>query len=199
MGGVILNVDGTSPLLEIAKYYNKKPLYLRSDYQRFIKTIRIGSEAMPMFEFFSDKYKKPVPENINDIMCEGIKAAKLHNNLVNYVLSLKKKGLRILILSNSIVQHSDWIRSNGWYDYFDKVYLSHEIGLSKPDQQAYTHLIEKEKITPFETIFVDDLLENIETADRLGFNTILSISEQQVIDNLERLLHSRLTLAGKKS
>mgnify|MGYP000005098077 CR=1 FL=1 len=188
MGGVVLEIKGTSPLSAIAQYYGQEPDVLKEDYHRFIAKIRIGAKAEPMFKCFSDKFAKPVPLNIPEIMTTGIKTAKLNEGLVNYLLNLKRQGLKLLVLSNSIVYHSNWIHSNGWYDYFDKVYLSQEIKLAKPDPRAFTYVIEAERVKPAEAVFVDDLQENLDTANRLGFKTVLAVSEQQVVQDLEELL-----------
>ena len=54
--------------------------------------------------------------------------------------------------------------------YFKKVFYSHEIGYSKPNSEAWQTVIDQAKILPSETLFIDDLKENIEGARRLGFH-----------------------------
>jgi len=188
MGGVILDIKGTSPLSAIAQYYGQEPDVLKDDYYRFIANMRVGGEVEQMFEYFSDKFAKPLPVNIPEIMTKGIKTTKLNENLVSYLLNLKRQEIKLLVLSNSILYHSNWIRLKGWYDYFDRVYLSQEIKLAKPDPRAFTYVIQAERVKPAEAVFVDDLQENIDTANKLGFKTVLAVSEQQVIQDLEDLL-----------
>jgi len=60
--------------------------------------------------------------------------------------------------------------------------------LAKPDPRAFTYVIQAERVKPAEAVFVDDLQENIDTANKLGFKTVLAVSEQQVIQDLEDLL-----------
>lgn len=190
MGGVIHSVDGTSPLFDIAKYYDVTPELISDDYHRFIEKIRIGSEVEPMFKFFSNEFRRPIPKNIPDIMSKGIKSAKLNHELIKYLSDLRNQGIRLLVLSNSITFHSSWIRNVGWYDYFDHVYLSQEIVLAKPDERAFTYVIDKERLNPSQSVFIDDLQVNIEVAKELGLKTILAITEQQIIKNLQDLLHA---------
>lgn len=187
MGGVIHNIENTSPLLDIAIYYGQNPQTLKDDYSKYVAKIRLGGEAKPMFQFFSQKFNKAIPKDISSIMSKGIKTTQINQNLVNYLVKLKKQGIKLFVLSNTIADHSDWIRQNGWYDYFDNVFLSHEIKLTKPDPRSFEHVIEEEKLNTAEVIYIDDLAENIEVANSLGLITILAESENHVIRDLDKL------------
>jgi putative hydrolase of the HAD superfamily len=56
-----------------------------------------------------------------------------------------------------------------FYEYFDKVFLSNEVGERKPDTSFYEHLMANAELTPDKTVFIDDLEENVATACRLGW------------------------------
>jgi epoxide hydrolase-like predicted phosphatase len=56
---------------------------------------------------------------------------------------------------------------------FDKLFLSYEMGMWKPDAEIYHHVLKKIKLQPNETLFLDDNLHNIESAKKLGMHTIL--------------------------
>jgi putative hydrolase of the HAD superfamily len=58
-------------------------------------------------------------------------------------------------------------------DYFDKVYYSHQLGLRKPDKDIYELVIKENALVPSQTLFIDDSIQNIETAKQLGLQTIL--------------------------
>jgi len=51
---------------------------------------------------------------------------------------------------------------------FDKVFHSNEIGYRKPNPESFWEIIRLSGITPIETIFVDDLLSNVEAAIACG-------------------------------
>lgn len=51
---------------------------------------------------------------------------------------------------------------------FDKVYYSHEIGLRKPDTEAYFKVLRDAGIKAGETLFIDDLSANIQGAKEAG-------------------------------
>jgi putative hydrolase of the HAD superfamily len=52
--------------------------------------------------------------------------------------------------------------------YFDKIYLSCDLGMSKPHPNIFKHLIEDSGIIPSETLFIDDSAANIATGKALG-------------------------------
>ncbi len=54
-------------------------------------------------------------------------------------------------------------------DFFDKCYLSYEIGYAKPDREIFDHIIEDSKMDPAETLFLDDGEANIIIGKELGF------------------------------
>ncbi len=54
---------------------------------------------------------------------------------------------------------------------FTKAYYSHQIGLRKPDAAIYNFVLANAGIAAAETIFIDDLLKNIEAATAAGLQT----------------------------
>ena len=55
--------------------------------------------------------------------------------------------------------------------YFIKTYYSNLIGLRKPDAEAYAFVLQDAKLVAAETLFIDDLVTNIEGAKILGIQT----------------------------
>lgn len=54
----------------------------------------------------------------------------------------------------------------------DKIFISSELGVAKPDQRIYEILADRINCEMNEILFVDDFIENIEAAEALGINTI---------------------------
>lgn len=67
-------------------------------------------------------------------------------------------------------------------DYFIKAHYSHELGLRKPYPASFTKLLEIEKLTASETLFIDDTAKNIEGAKQAGLHTILLLPPKTVLD-----------------
>ena len=55
---------------------------------------------------------------------------------------------------------------------FEKVYLSYELKLCKPDEKIYNFVLNDAGLKPEETLFIDDNFNNIQSASALGINTI---------------------------
>lgn len=95
-----------------------------------------------------------------------------------YILKLRE-DFNVYLLSNTnpIIQEY-WARTDRFSAdglpisaYFDKMYASYEIGVTKPDPAIFNFMIRDTGLLPQETLFVDDGLRNVETAKQLGFQT----------------------------
>ena len=76
----------------------------------------------------------------------------------------------MLILCNSDELHWDFLRGSfPIFARFDGYVVSHEAGLVKPDSAIYRHLATKFNSLTVESILIDDLRENVEAAENVGF------------------------------
>lgn len=93
---------------------------------------------------------------------------------IDLILSLRKK-YRVFLLSN--IYEKAWryavaeIEKHGVTvdDLFDKVFLSYEMNLAKPDPRIFIRVMEETGIIPEETLYFDDSQSNIKTGNELGF------------------------------
>ena len=92
---------------------------------------------------------------------------------------LRGEGYRLILLSNTNPFMMSWAMTKDFdggegslEDYFDALYLSYRLGVMKPDARFFQAVIENEHILPEESLFVDDGSRNVETARKLGFNTM---------------------------
>ena len=56
--------------------------------------------------------------------------------------------------------------------FFRKVYLSHEIRMRKPDAEAFQLILDEQELDPASTLFIDDSPQHIESAGKLGLQTL---------------------------
>ena len=56
--------------------------------------------------------------------------------------------------------------------FFDKVYMSHRVGLRKPDPAIFELVLRENRLTPQKTLFIDDSPQHITAASALGIQTI---------------------------
>lgn len=83
---------------------------------------------------------------------------------------------KLILLSNTNELHIDWVKKNiqvfeEFKACFDEFYLSHEIHFRKPDASIFKFVLKENHLNAVETLFVDDTLEHILTADQLGIHT----------------------------
>ena len=64
------------------------------------------------------------------------------------------------------------------------------MGVAKPDPKIYKIVLEKLALNPDETVFIDDFIENIEAARKLGMHGIHFQSKEQAIEELQALLNN---------
>ena len=67
-------------------------------------------------------------------------------------------------------------------DYFIKAYYSQNIGLRKPTVASYNFIIKEQQLNPTETLFIDDIKENVEAAKSLGWHTYHHNPKENLID-----------------
>ena len=90
-----------------------------------------------------------------------------------FLSRLKDLDIKISLLSNTNKLHFDYIKKLfNDFKIFDKIYLSYELNLAKPDKRIYEYVLNDLKIPASEIIFIDDTDENIKTALDLGFKAI---------------------------
>lgn len=98
-----------------------------------------------------------------------------------------KKRYRLSLLSNTDVMRFGFIkRKFPEIMIFDEYILSYEVGAMKPDPQIYEFALEKARAKAEECVFIDDIEENVEAAQKLGIRGILM--EPQT--NLENILQA---------
>ena len=75
-----------------------------------------------------------------------------------------------------------------FFGLFDGIVVSAAVRLVKPDPAIYEHLRDRFEIDFAESVFIDDLPRNIESARRLGLAAIQFRSPEQVREELATLL-----------
>lgn len=94
------------------------------------------------------------------------------------VIQYLKKEYSIYLLSNTNAIHIDALKKKigniKWEKFcnlFDKMYLSHKVGLRKPNAGIFEYILREQNLKPEEVFFIDDSPEHIEGANKLGIKT----------------------------
>ncbi len=88
----------------------------------------------------------------------------------------------LYVLSNTNVIHVKYFEPiANWPSYlFKKRYYSNEIHFRKPDLECFNFVVNDAKITPEDTVLLDDRIDNIENAKKAGWNAI-HVKEQSAL------------------
>ena len=95
------------------------------------------------------------------------------------VLEKLSEDYKLYLLSNTNTIHLKYFKTLFTKEtgkplldaYFIKAWYSNEVGLRKPGAAIFEFILQDENLTAEDTLFIDDTLINIETAQQLGFKT----------------------------
>lgn len=105
-------------------------------------------------------------------MLDDVPAYKL-----DLLMELRSK-YNTMLLSNTNEIHWLWAEKNSFAhnghqagDFFNKIYLSYELNMVKPNADIFEYVLQDAAIDPAETLFIDDAIPNCRTAEALGIRT----------------------------
>ena len=128
------------------------------------------------------------PENeqlIREVMNNWYEILTPMEDVVEILKKLKLMGYKIYFLSNFHMLAFEKISKK--YDFFisfDGGIVSYRENLLKPESEIYNTLSGRYDINPSESIFIDDTKENIISAEKLGFKTVLFTSSLNLKEKL---------------
>jgi len=103
------------------------------------------------------------------------RAEKENEEVIEIARQIKKKGMKIFILSNNFKERSNYYMGNFKFlkEIPDKIYFSWQTGFVKPNPEAFKNLLSENNLKPEECLYLDDSEKNIESAKSLGINALL--------------------------
>ena len=110
----------------------------------------------------------------------------------DWLKGLKERGYNIYLLTN----YPEWLFETHWkkgftfVPYVDGKVVSGKVKLIKPDHAIYETIIKKYGLNPAESVFIDDVKENVQAAKETGLNAIQFTNINDVKNQLEKLLAS---------
>ena len=192
LGGVILNLDTN---LSVKAFADLASLKEKEIYSRFLEeewsyAFEKGEIDAPMFR---NEVRKSLKVNLLDEQIDNAWNAMLVDlpiSSLQLMASLKHK-YQLYVLSNTNAIHLKVLNNmvaantNGGciMDFFDKAYYSCEVGMRKPDEEIFTYVIEANNLKPQETLFIDDMEDNIIGAQSVGLRTV-HLSRQDYLTEL---------------
>ncbi len=111
-------------------------------------------------------------------------------DLIGFIRSLRPR-YKTGVISNAWSDLRDYIVNNKFDDAFDRLVISAEVGVMKPEARIYQIALKQMQVGAGEAVFVDDMKVNVEAARALGMQGIVFRDPHQVKENLKALLDHR--------
>lgn len=157
----------------------------------FAEGVALHAEKFPHHAHLIQAYH----ENWKDSLTGSLEGS------VEILRTLKKEGWRLYGLSNWSAETFPMAQYDyGFLSLLEDIVISGDVKMIKPEPEIFHYLLKRINLQPGECLFIDDSPANIETAKRLGFQTILFHSPSQLAEELiARQILKETHIAHKES
>ncbi len=113
-----------------------------------------------------------------------------------HLLRLLAEKYRMFLFSNTNSIHINEVYNilkrdcgvNDLNQYFERIYLSNELGLRKPKSEGFKFILEDNQLNANETLFIDDSPQHVEGAKKVGLNAKwLDLEKEDITILINRL------------
>ena len=178
-GGVLINLDyeRTIKAFKSLGIENFHQLYSQATQENLFDDIETG--AIRSAEFISGIMKYLPNDTSTEQVIEAWNAMILDvpHSTIDLLQSIQDK-YRIFLLSNTNEIHLPYALEK-WYEttdtrfekYFEKTYLSYEMGMRKPNKEIFEFVCNENSLDPRRTLFIDDSVQHLEGAKQVNLQT----------------------------
>lgn len=182
LGGVIIDLDKSRCIEEFKKIGYSNITDMLGEYRQTGEFLALEEGRITPAEW-RDIIRRKTGQNLTDMEIDdafnaflvSIPREKLQ------MLSALRKKYRVAMLSNTNAVMFEgripemFLETGGipMEEYFDKIYVSYRMKMTKPSPEIFRAVSADLGIRPGEALFIDDSSANIATASQLGFNTML--------------------------
>ena len=190
IGGVFFKWKDRWLFSNIANRFGLSERHLTDECKKELPNLRLGKiSEQEMWQRIGKQINSKELSNAGDSLIHDFFKSKINidDSVFSVIKQLKKKNIRMGILSNTaLVMHSA-VEELIDMSYFDYLFLSYEIGMEKPGKAIFEHVAEKIPHPKDEILFVDDRLSNVDAAKHFGIKAILFTDTVHLIADLNDL------------
>lgn len=142
----------------------------------------------------ADDELKQIVELLNEYNLDGaeqvakaIQFSKKNDELLNFILE-KRDQYKTAMLSNVSAVIWNYYTPEQMEKYFDRVVLSYQEAIAKPDPRIYQLVCKRLGVEPSECVFADDNEVNVDAANKIGMHGIVFTSNGDYFAKLEEIL-----------
>lgn len=181
MGGVLIDLDREACIEEFRKLGFPEADEMLNTYRQkgIFKELEMGViSPQELYDYINREVGHHIPSGkIDKALCAFLTGLSTYK--LDMLLHLREQ-YRIFMLSNTnaiMMPHiaRTYFTQQGLTvdNYFERLFLSYEMGMLKPDPEIFEAVLNETGIKAKETLFIDDAEPNVETALSLGFRTYL--------------------------
>lgn len=154
-------------------YCSKEPFYLLGQilsdefWGAFIKTFNLETTKQHLIDVYE--------------------SSDIPNQKVFDMVKKLKKRYKLGLVSNSIIEMTEFTKKSRDLSAFDATVFSSDIRIMKPDERIFEIILKELNLKPNECIFVDDRERNVKIAKELGWKGIVFKNAEQLEEELRKL------------
>jgi putative hydrolase of the HAD superfamily len=175
IGGVFFTWKDRWLFNNIANRFGLSEQHLTDECKKELPNLRLGKiSEQEMWQKIGRQINSKELSNAKDSLIHDFFKSKISidDSIFAVIKQLKKKNIKMGILSNTaLVMHSA-VEKLIDMSYFDYLFLSYEVGMEKPGKAIFEHVTEKIPHPKEEILFIDDRLSNVNAAKNFGIKAI---------------------------
>lgn len=194
LGDVILPIDLNRCIKAFEKlgFKNLDQLFSKAEQPQVFNQLEKGEISEKDFVSEIKKYLNPNVSSQEIIEAWNLILLDFDDAIIEMIQKVKQH-YNIFLLSNTCSTHYNVYNKNfcDKYKYekiddlFIKAYFSHQIGLRKPSPEIFNYVLNNSKLIPKETLFIDDSIQHIKSAEKLKINTLHLTKDLSILDFFE--------------
>lgn len=190
-GGVLVRTEDKGPRTRAAERLGMtsrdlEKVIFESETSQRASTGEIPEEAH--WQAVAETLRLPRPE-ADKVVNEFFAGDRADRTLLDFLRGLRPER-KVCLISNAWSGLRAFITRQGFADVFDHMVISAEVGLMKPDPRIYRLALEELGAKPEESVFIDDVLANVEAARSVGMAGIHFTRPQEALEELKQLLNN---------
>lgn len=129
------------------------------------------------------KFEGDIDELVYDFWFSG--EININQGILKVLKKIRKKGIPLFIATNQEKYRAQFLWENMKFNrYFEKIFASGYLGVSKADPQFFAKVLEEIRYKPEEVMYWDDREKNIHAAKTLGIKGYLFTNIGNFIETL---------------
>ncbi len=196
-GAVLINIDYQKTIDEFAKLgiTNFELFFSKAQQNQLFNLLETGLISITNFyKELATYLPKDTPQYKMEQAWNAM-LLDLPKRRIDFIYQLNKK-YSCYLLSNTNGIHANKffevmesaVGKTYFHQAFNGVYLSHQIGLRKPEPEIFNYVTQSAGLKPYEILFIDDSPQHIVGAEKFGWQTIHLQANEDVVKVLQFLV-----------